>query len=453
MKLQKLPRPGALLPFSIHLERATLYQSQPMGAPLEVSCSPPALELSTDVMHTLWSLGTKLTEFRLHGFLLAHRAKLTKNTLQVNDVQWHSSAKPLFGGQFSIPLRYCGALEVFDLLNELGEKTRAALRAGHKDPVQSLDLLQLECYLTSDPHKISLHFLRVWPSISLSFQPISPLRIVSTDLAIRLIKEKKEDSKVRSGYMTMDKSKRLVLLRSHDPHLPEVPLVGIWLSGLSKGRPETYSQLLWSSCVQYLLSSFPQRLSNAPQCSAFLVLTTSAPVTCYEVTVQDEDRSGWQSTMASVTITGTEPGDMTVPLRFGEVLRNSVCSEASTRASEDSSHKLQNSAEDLIKEQTLVLRDLERQLTELKKQVFTTAAPQTARSRGEKGRMSVEEITGIGACTERRYAVTRMQSPRHSPRYSLPVSRRSPPRTSVIPRIEYRSESDTSEDSELRQRR
>lgn len=459
MKLQKPPRPVTSLPLSIHMIGAVLYEPQPIGAPQEVACSPPALEVSTDVMQTLWSLGTKLTEFHLHGFLLAHRAKLTKNTLQVNDVQWHSSSKPLFGGQFSIPLRYCRSAEVQDQLVALGESTaQTPLRthAGRKDPIQPVDLLRVECYLTSENHQISLHFLRVWPSVSLTFQPIAPLRIVSTELAVRLIKEKREDNKFRTGLLTMDKAKRLILLRTQDPHLPELSLVGLWLSGLPKSKPDSCAQLLWSSCIHYLLSFSLHRLSNSPLSLSFLLLITNSPLTLYEVTTRTDpmSRPGWLLSTATLLISGTEPGDMTVPLRFGESLRNSVSSEASTRTSEDSSHKLQSSAEDLIKEQTMVLKDLERQLTVLKQQMFTTAVPQTARSRGEKGRMSLAELgeRELGAYTDRKGGHSGLHSPRHVPGYSLPVSRRSPPRDVVVPSIEYRSESDTSEDSEVRLR-
>jgi len=87
-------------------------------------------------------------------------------------------------------------------------------------------------------------------------------------------------------------------------------------------------------------------------------------------------------------------------------------------------------------------------LTVLKQQMFTTAVPQTARNRGEKGRMSLAELGEIG--TDRKGT---LHSPRHVPGYSLPVSRRSPPRDLAVPSIEYRSESDTSEDSEGRPRR
>lgn len=455
MKLQKPPRPASSLPLSIHMSGAVLYEPQPIGASQEVACSPPALEVSTDVMQTLWSLGTKLTELHLHGFLLAHKAKLTKNTLQVNDVQWHSSSKPIFGGQFSIPLRYCRSTQVLDQVIALGESTAQTpirTRTGHKDPVQPVDLLRVECYLTSDNHQISLHFLRVWPSLSLSFQPIAPLRIVSTELAVRLIKEKREDNKFRTGLLTMDKAKRLILLRAQDPHVPDLSLVGLWLSGLPKSKPDSCAQLLWSSSVHYLLSSSLHRLSNSPLSLSFLLLITSSPLTLYEVTAMA--RPGWVLSTADLLISGTEPGDMTVPLRFEESLRNSVSSEASTRTSEDSSHKLQSSAEDLIKEQTMVLKDLERQLTVLKQQMFTTAVPQTARSRGEKGRMSLAELgeREPGAHTDRKGGYAGLHSPRHIPGYSLPVSRRSPPRDMAVPSIEYRSESDTSEDSEVRLR-
>ncbi|XP_007463991.1 PREDICTED: SCL-interrupting locus protein isoform X5 [Lipotes vexillifer] len=53
------------------------------------------------------------------------------------------------------------------------------------------------------------------------------------------------------GYLTMDETRKLLLLLESDPKIYSLPLVGIWLSGII----HIYSPQVWACCLRYLFSS------------------------------------------------------------------------------------------------------------------------------------------------------------------------------------------------------
>uniref|UniRef100_A0A8C7A3E4 STIL centriolar assembly protein n=1 Tax=Neovison vison TaxID=452646 RepID=A0A8C7A3E4_NEOVI len=55
----------------------------------------------------------------------------------------------------------------------------------------------------------------------------------------------------KSGYLTMDETRKLLLLLESDPKVCSLPLVGIWLSGII----HIYSPQVWACCLRYMFSS------------------------------------------------------------------------------------------------------------------------------------------------------------------------------------------------------
>ncbi|XP_029084823.1 SCL-interrupting locus protein isoform X2 [Monodon monoceros] len=53
------------------------------------------------------------------------------------------------------------------------------------------------------------------------------------------------------GYLTMDETRKLLLLLESDPKIFSLPLVGIWLSGII----HIYSPQVWACCLRYMFSS------------------------------------------------------------------------------------------------------------------------------------------------------------------------------------------------------
>ncbi|XP_047284388.1 SCL-interrupting locus protein isoform X13 [Homo sapiens] len=56
------------------------------------------------------------------------------------------------------------------------------------------------------------------------------------------------------GYLTMDETRKLLLLLESDPKVYSLPLVGIWLSGIT----HIYSPQVWACCLRYIFNSSVQ---------------------------------------------------------------------------------------------------------------------------------------------------------------------------------------------------
>uniref|UniRef100_A0A2K6P496 STIL centriolar assembly protein n=1 Tax=Rhinopithecus roxellana TaxID=61622 RepID=A0A2K6P496_RHIRO len=56
------------------------------------------------------------------------------------------------------------------------------------------------------------------------------------------------------GYLTMDETRKLLLLLESDPKVYSLPLVGIWLSGII----HLYSPQVWACCLRYIFNSSVQ---------------------------------------------------------------------------------------------------------------------------------------------------------------------------------------------------
>lgn len=82
------------------------------------------------------------------------------------------------------------------------------------------------------------------PGWNIRLTPIRPLRVVPTTLATDLM-NRRSDSNPDMGYITIDQSRTVLPLTAQDPTIRELPLFGIWLSGISQvSDPIVYKSLL-----------------------------------------------------------------------------------------------------------------------------------------------------------------------------------------------------------------
>uniref|UniRef100_A0A1X7UVB2 STIL N-terminal domain-containing protein n=1 Tax=Amphimedon queenslandica TaxID=400682 RepID=A0A1X7UVB2_AMPQE len=72
--------------------------------------------------------------------------------------------------------------------------------------------------------------------------------------------------RVRSGFLTVNETRRLVLLLGSDSHVCTVPLIGIWISDVSISHP-----LVWSMLLHF--SHFPS-LHKVNHNGSYLLLLT-----------------------------------------------------------------------------------------------------------------------------------------------------------------------------------
>ncbi|XP_051027825.1 SCL-interrupting locus protein isoform X2 [Acomys russatus] len=127
-----------------------------------------------------------------------------------------------------------------------------------KDFLDCGKLLSLRAHITARESLDSVDFELHWAAVTLanSFKcaPVKPIPIIPTALA-RNLGSKLSISQVQGtykhGYITMDETRKLLLLLESDPKVYSLPLVGIWLSGVI----HIYSPQVWACCLRYMFSS------------------------------------------------------------------------------------------------------------------------------------------------------------------------------------------------------
>ncbi|XP_024909135.1 SCL-interrupting locus protein homolog [Cynoglossus semilaevis] len=125
----------------------------------------------------------------------------------------------------------------------------------------TLDLSQLLrlqtlvfCSQSDDSASFTLSWLAVSPSLVLVVQPVRPVPIIPTALVRSLTSVGRPLQPVASrqrGFLTMDQNRKLLLLLESDPKATTLPLVGLWLSGVT----HIYNPQVFSWCLKFLFSS------------------------------------------------------------------------------------------------------------------------------------------------------------------------------------------------------
>ncbi|KAH9489423.1 hypothetical protein Btru_037682 [Bulinus truncatus] len=104
--------------------------------------------------------------------------------------------------------------------------------------------------------------------------PIPSIPIVLTALSKNLAGPK-NISKVqgipKTGYLTMDHTRKILLILESDPKAASLPLVGIWISGVEFVQ----HPFVWASCLRYIHNSFLQDRVNLPPEGFLLVFYTT----------------------------------------------------------------------------------------------------------------------------------------------------------------------------------
>ncbi|XP_078100645.1 LOW QUALITY PROTEIN: SCL-interrupting locus protein homolog [Sander vitreus] len=125
---------------------------------------------------------------------------------------------------------------------------------------QTLDLSQLlrvrgrvVCSQQLDAAAFSLSWSAVCPSISVDVQPVRAVPIIPTALLRSLTSANRPPlhANRQRGFLTMDQTRKLLLLLESDPKASKLPLVGLWLSGVV----HVYNPQVWAWCLRFLCSS------------------------------------------------------------------------------------------------------------------------------------------------------------------------------------------------------
>ncbi|XP_036899230.1 SCL-interrupting locus protein isoform X2 [Sturnira hondurensis] len=127
-----------------------------------------------------------------------------------------------------------------------------------KDSLECSKLLSLRAHITSreslDAVDFDLHWAAVTLANTFKCTPVKPIPIIPTALARNLssnLSISQVQGTYKYGYLTMDETRKLLLLLESDPKAYSLPLVGIWLSGII----HIYSPQVWACCLRYMFSS------------------------------------------------------------------------------------------------------------------------------------------------------------------------------------------------------
>uniref|UniRef100_A0A8C9S7Z5 STIL centriolar assembly protein n=1 Tax=Scleropages formosus TaxID=113540 RepID=A0A8C9S7Z5_SCLFO len=138
-----------------------------------------------------------------------------------------------------------------------------------RDAVDLSNLLILRAHLSCLEQLDSLSFNVRWVAITvantLDIVPVRKVPIIPTALARNL-----SSPASMAQFLTMDQTRKLLLLIESDPKAYTLPLVGVWLSGIT----HIHSPQVWAWCLRYLYSSSLQDKVMSED-GAFLVILYS----------------------------------------------------------------------------------------------------------------------------------------------------------------------------------
>ncbi|KAM3668478.1 SCL-interrupting locus protein isoform 2-T2 [Ammospiza maritima maritima] len=143
---------------------------------------------------------------------------------------------------------------------------------------ESLDLsklLTVRAHIFFTENLDNLHFNFYWASLTLAnileYTPVKSVPIIPTALARNLTSPMniaQVQGTYKCGYLTMEQTRKLLLLLESDPKAYALPLVGVWLSGVT----HIYSPQVWACCLRYLFSSSIQERVFSESRSFLVVL-------------------------------------------------------------------------------------------------------------------------------------------------------------------------------------
>uniref|UniRef100_A0AAQ4Q1B4 STIL centriolar assembly protein n=1 Tax=Gasterosteus aculeatus aculeatus TaxID=481459 RepID=A0AAQ4Q1B4_GASAC len=137
---------------------------------------------------------------------------------------------------------------------------------------QTPDLSQLmkvrghvACSRQADAAVFGLSWSAVCLSVSVDVQPVRAVPIIPTALLRSL-------TAVDRPFLTMDQTRKLLLLLESDPKASNLPLVGLWLSGVTHvSNPQ-----VWAWCVRFLYSSALQdRVLSESRCFLLVLFAST----------------------------------------------------------------------------------------------------------------------------------------------------------------------------------
>ncbi|XP_069498343.1 SCL-interrupting locus protein [Ambystoma mexicanum] len=147
----------------------------------------------------------------------------------------------------------------------------------NKDCLDLSKLLSVRALIVYTENMDNLNFDLHWVAVTVANVcesiPVKPVSVIPTALARNLsssINLSQVQGRHKCGYLTMDQTRKLLLVLESDPKVYNLPLVGIWLSGVI----HIHSPLVWASCLRFMFSSTLQQRVLSEK-GAFLIVLYS----------------------------------------------------------------------------------------------------------------------------------------------------------------------------------
>ncbi|NXD22748.1 STIL protein, partial [Spelaeornis formosus] len=148
-----------------------------------------------------------------------------------------------------------------------------------KEPLDLSKLITVRAHIIFTENMDNLHFNFCWASLTvaniLEYTPVKSVPIIPTALARNLnspMNIAQVQGTYKCGFLTMDQTRKLLLLLESDPKAYALPLVGVWLSGVT----HICSPQVWACCLRYLFSSsIQERQVTFIESGSFLIVLYS----------------------------------------------------------------------------------------------------------------------------------------------------------------------------------
>ncbi|CAD5114677.1 DgyrCDS3723 [Dimorphilus gyrociliatus] len=111
------------------------------------------------------------------------------------------------------------------------------------------------------------------PSIKFNATPIQNVPLVNSALAKNLASPYCRSyvlGEAQTGYLSMDQTRKVLLILESDPKVSKLPIVGIWISGVSN----ISDPFVWSCCTRYVYGKFDNRVHPPTEPFLLMLYTT-----------------------------------------------------------------------------------------------------------------------------------------------------------------------------------
>ncbi|KAM3876313.1 SCL-interrupting locus protein homolog [Diretmus argenteus] len=183
-----------------------------------------------------------------------------------------------------------------------------------REPMELAKLLNIKGHISCSQQADRVGFCLSWSAVTSAISldmvairsiPIIPTALVRNLTGLSSLAQPLHNANRQRGFLTMDQTRKLILLLESDPKASSLPLVGVWLSGIT----HVFNPQVWAWCLRFLFSSSLQdRVLSESGC--FLVVlfcVTKREAQFYQCYQPSKDRGQpemkYQLLTASQTVT------------------------------------------------------------------------------------------------------------------------------------------------------